>query len=141
QVQKWHDDYQIQVDFVDFPEEEEYLLVNGNEASLKVALMNLMDNACKFSPTKTAIINFWANQENIRISVTNQGVQIPKEDLAYIFQPFYRSNSTAQATKGHGVGLAIVWQIIQIHRAQISVTSDENGTTFTLIFDSTKKIS
>ncbi|MFN3848461.1 MAG: sensor histidine kinase [Spirosomataceae bacterium] len=139
QVQKWHEDYQIQVDFVDFPEEEELLLVNGNEASLKVALMNLMDNACKFSPTQTAIVNFSANQKHIKISVANQGIQIPKEDLAYIFQPFYRSNATAQATKGHGVGLAIVWQIIQIHQAQISVESDENGTVFTLVFDSSRQ--
>ena len=134
QLQKWHDDYNIQIDFNDFPEEEDALIMLGNEASLKVALMNLMDNACKFSENRTVLINFMASTEEISISFFNNGPIIPATDLPYIFHPFYRSNSTAKATKGHGVGLAIVSQIVKLHNGTVNVVSNETGTTFTLIF-------
>jgi signal transduction histidine kinase len=64
----------------------------------------------------------------------NNGPIIPKADLPYIFRPFYRSNATAKATKGHGVGLAIVSQIVKLHNGDISVISTIDETVFTLIF-------
>jgi len=134
QLHKWHEDYQIQLNFTDFPEEEDALIIEGNEASMKVVFMNLMDNACKFSENNTAIVNFSASASEIVISFFNNGPVIPKADLAYIFQPFYRSNSTAQATEGHGVGLAIVSQITRLHKGEVAVKSDTNGTIFTLTF-------
>jgi signal transduction histidine kinase len=134
QLQKWHEIYTIQLDFNDFPEDEEALIMEGNEASLKVALMNLMDNACKFSENSSVVVNFEATIDKIKITFFNKGSVIPAEDLPYIFRPFYRSNATAKATKGHGVGLAIVSQIVKLHRGEISVVSDEEGTVFTLLF-------
>jgi signal transduction histidine kinase len=134
QLKKWHEDYHIQLNFSDFPEDEEALIIDGNEASLKVALMNLMDNACKFSDDKTVVVNFIASIDEMKISFFNKGSIIPEADLPYIFYPFYRSNATAKATKGHGVGLAIVTQITKLHKGEINVVSNENGTTFTLIF-------
>lgn len=134
QLQKWHEQYQIQVNFQDFPEEENALIIQGNEESLKVVLMNLMDNACKFSNNKTAIVNFHATPEHIVITFFNQGAMIPTEEIPFIFRPFYRSNATAQATKGHGIGLAIVAQITQLHQGAITVVSTLEGTTFTLTF-------
>lgn len=135
QLQKWHENYIIHIDFSDFPEEEEALILKGNEDSLKVALMNLMDNACKFSENKSVFISFSANIEQIKITFFNQGTVIPETDLPYIFNPFYRSNATAKATKGHGVGLAIVSQIVKLHKGTIEVKSDNEGTVFTLIFE------
>ncbi|CAH0997489.1 Adaptive-response sensory-kinase SasA [Emticicia aquatica] len=134
QLQKWHENYTIQIDFNDFPEEEEALIMQGNEASLKVALMNLMDNACKFSKNNSVIVSFVASLEAIKILFFNKGPIIPEADLPFIFHPFYRSNATAKATKGHGVGLAIVAQITKLHNGNISVVSNEEGTTFTLVF-------
>lgn len=136
QLQAWHADYQIQLSFVDFPEEEDALIVQGNRASLKVLLMNLIDNACKFSPVKTALVTFWARGGTIAIAVFNEGVQIPAADLAHIFQPFFRSNATAQSSRGHGVGLAVVSQITQLHQGEIRVQSTTKGTTFTLTLSS-----
>lgn len=135
QLQKWHPAYRVHIDFSDFPEDEEALILEGNEASIKVALMNLMDNACKFSENKSVFISFSANIEQIKITFFNQGTVIPETDLPYIFNPFYRSNATAKATKGHGVGLAIVAQIIKLHKGTIEVKSDKEGTVFTLIFE------
>ncbi|MEZ0485080.1 sensor histidine kinase [Fibrella aquatica] len=131
QVQTWHNDYQIQISFTDFPDEEEALIVAGNRASLKVLLMNLIDNACKFSPTCTARITFASTDGQITITVFNEGTPIPAADLPHIFQPFFRSNATAQSVNGHGVGLAIVWQVAQLHRGTLQVHSTGEGTTFT----------
>lgn len=134
QLKRWQEDYNIQLNFDDFPEDEEALIIQGNEASLKVVLMNLMDNACKFSEDNTVVVNFIANLNEIKISFFNTGPIIPAADLPYIFRPFYRSNATAKAIKGHGVGLAIVSQTIKLHNGKISVLSNANGTTFTLYF-------
>ena len=136
QLQSWHDDYRIQLTFTDFPDEEEALIVQGNRAALSVLLMNLVDNACKFSPTKTGVVDFRSKGGNITIIVFNEGAQIPAADLTYIFQPFFRSNATAMSSKGHGVGLAIVAQVTQIHQGTIAVTSTQEGTTFTLTLTS-----
>ena len=134
QLKKWHEEYNIQLNFGDFPEDEEELIIQGNEASLKVAIMNLMDNACKFSEDNTVVVNFTASIDEIKISFYNKTPIIPEADLPYIFRPFYRSNATAKATKGHGVGLAIVSQITKLHNGKISVVSNTEGTTFTLFF-------
>ncbi|WP_375446003.1 sensor histidine kinase [uncultured Fibrella sp.] len=133
QLQAWHDDYIVQLTFTDFPDDEDALLTQGNRAALKVLLMNLIDNACKFSPAKTANVTFQVHDRTIRIAVFNEGPQIPAADLVHIFQPFFRGNSTALSSKGHGVGLAVVDQVTRLHKGTISVQSTTEGTTFTLI--------
>ena len=80
------------------------------------------------------MVNFIASTNEIKISFFNTGPIIPATDLPYIFRPFYRSNATAKAVKGHGVGLAIVSQIIKLHSGKIDVVSNNDGTTFTLLF-------
>ncbi|WP_080054301.1 sensor histidine kinase [Spirosoma aerolatum] len=136
QLQSWHENYHIQLTFSDFPDEEEALITQGNRAALKVLLMNLLDNACKFSPDKTAQVTFQAKTTTIIIIVFNEGPQIPETDLPYIFQPFFRSNATAPSSKGHGVGLAVVAQVVEIHKGTISVKSTQAGTTFILTLPS-----
>lgn len=132
QLQNWHEDYRIQLTFPDFPEDEDALIASGNRAALKVLFMNLIDNACKFSPDKTAQVNFRSASGTMTVAVQNEGTPIPQTDLPHVFQPFFRSNATAQSSKGHGVGLAIVAQIVQLHQGDISVQSTAAGTTFTV---------
>ncbi|GAB3797426.1 HAMP domain-containing sensor histidine kinase [Spirosoma humi] len=136
QLQKWQEAYQIHLNFADFPDDEEDLITKGNRPALQVLLMNLMDNACKFSPTKTAIVTFRSKRGKLTIAVFNEGTPIRQADLPYIFQPFFRSDSTAQSSKGHGVGLAVVAQVTQLHKGDITVRSTPEGTTFTLTLSS-----
>jgi signal transduction histidine kinase len=133
QLKKWHENYDIQLNFNDFPDNEELLIVQGSEASLKIVFMNLMDNACKFSENNSAKVDFSVTNTHIIIQVFNKGTVIPEADLPYIFRPFYRSNATAKAAHGHGVGLAIVSQILRLHQGEISVTSVKEGTTFKVV--------
>lgn len=132
QLQAWHEAYVIRLTFTDFPEDEEALITQGNRAALKVLLMNLIDNACKFSPTKTANVTFQTTGQTIQITVHNEGPPIAEADVAHIFQPFFRGNATAQSSRGHGVGLAVVEQVTQLHQGTIDVRSVPEGTTFTL---------
>jgi signal transduction histidine kinase len=134
QIKKWHENYEIELHFSNFPDNEEFLLVLGIEASLKVVFMNLIDNACKFSETNSAKISFFASSTHITIQFFNKSIVIPETDLPHIFHPFYRSNATAQGVQGHGVGLAIVSQILHLHQAKISATSIKEGTTFIVEF-------
>jgi len=138
QLQEWHGDYAVQLLFTDFPDDEEDLITPGNRPSLQVLLMNLMDNACKFSSTKTAKVTFQSSAGKITITFFNEGTQIPAADLPHIFQPFFRGNATAQSSKGHGVGLAVVQQITQIHGGKMAVHSAAGGTTFTLTLPSSR---
>ena len=65
----------------------------------------------------------------VEIKITDSGCGIPKDQLANIFEPFY----TTKGQKGTGLGLAVVWGIIDNHNGKISVMSDpESGTTFTV---------
>ncbi|GAB3503961.1 HAMP domain-containing sensor histidine kinase [Spirosoma knui] len=136
QLQEWNETYQIRLTFTDFPDDEDALITRGNRAALKVVLMNLIDNACKFSPARTATVDFRAKEGTIHVVVFNEGSQIPEADLPHIFQPFFRSNATAQSSKGHGVGLAVVAQVTQLHGGDIVVQSTSAGTTFTLTLSS-----
>ncbi len=131
---KTNPEYRIQLHLEQLPADEKKLIVKGSEGFLKIAFMNLIDNACKFSPDKTCIVNLQISNQVTTVSFTNRGVGISPEEMAFIFEPFYRTDSTAQ-TKGHGIGLALTKKIMQLHQAGLEVKSDKNAsTTFTVRF-------
>lgn len=131
---KTNPDYKIRIVFPDMPEDETWLIVKGNPALLKIACINLIDNACKFSVDKTCSISLFARKNSVSMSFKDSGIGIPEEQLPYIFEPFYRGNSTAE-TSGHGLGLALTRKIIQLHKANISVESQPKiGSTFYIRF-------
>lgn len=121
--------------FVDkLPEDESKLLIKGNEPFLKTCFLNLMENACKFSPDKTVNIKIFYQGKQIIIKFEDKGIGIDKDDLPHIFEPFYRSKNSSK-TAGYGIGLSLIEKIISLHRAEINVESQINaGTTFTLNF-------
>lgn len=139
----WHarDSYQsgnpnchVVLGFSDLPADEEQLIIKGNDALLKVAFNNLIDNACKFSSDKTCWINFRFSGKELLVSFKDQGLGMKAEEIAYIFEPFYRANNTAEV-KGHGIGLALTKKIIQLHQGKIDVLSSPGiGTEFKLSF-------
>lgn len=129
----WHPEYQVHLAFPDFPDDENALLVRGNRSALGVLLTNLLDNACKFSPEHAGFVTFKTSKDRVSLTVFNRGVPIPATDLPHVFEPFFRSNATAFASNGHGVGLAVVKQITELHEGSVSVQSDTAGTTFSLV--------
>ncbi len=99
------------------------------------ALMNLMDNAVKYSDVaKKIIIQVDRKDEYATISVTDFGIGIPKEERDKVFGKFYRvSTGLVHDVKGTGLGLAIVKHIVEAHHGLVTITSKVGaGTTFTL---------
>ena len=126
-----HPEYMVNIDINDHTDDDEHdLSVIGNENLLKIIMVNLIDNACKFSNNKQVkvVINF--EKEVVKLSVTDQGMGIDEKDIPHIFEPFYRADN-AQTKKGHGIGLSLIEKIVKLHQGNIKILSElKKGTTF-----------
>lgn len=120
EVQRIDARYHVEVDLE--VEEEEDVLVNGNEALLRSLVTNLMENACKYSADHRARVALHADGRELRVQVADQGIGIPEEHRERIFEPFHRVDNTAMV-KGHGVGLSLVARIAELHKGRISLES------------------
>ncbi|PBQ31076.1 two-component sensor histidine kinase [Sphingobacteriaceae bacterium] len=127
--------YKVNIHLDQMPEDENKLIIKGNEALLKVAFTNLIDNACKFSDNQSCEVHLlFDTHETVLLKFEDKGVGLSKEESALVFEPFYRANSTSE-TKGHGIGLALTKKIVQLHAAQIYLASEKNkGTIFSIAF-------
>lgn len=117
--------YSAKIQFSALPDNEEKLLVFGNEPLLSSAIKNIVLNACKYSNDHTAMVQLQPQGPDWIISVRDNGAGIPKEEIDKIFQPFYRSQ-VKQAVKGFGLGLSLADKIIKIHKGTIEVQSNAN---------------
>ena len=95
---------------------------------MKQLLLNLIDNAIKYTPNGgKVIVKQFTKDNNIIIEVIDNGMGIPKEDQSKIFQRFYRvDKSRCRNTGGTGVGLTICKSIIDLHNGNIEVKSEVN---------------
>lgn len=126
--------YQIDINFDNFPEQEEELTLPGDATLLTTAFQNLMENGCKYSLNQSIAVRLSFSEKTIQLKFIDQGYGISDSDLPYIFEPFYRSESTI-GVQGHGIGLTLTHRIIRLHNGQIHVKSQLNkGTTITITF-------
>ena len=115
--------------------EEDQVSVMGDTDRLKQLLLNLVDNACKYTPKGGRVILGLRRAEGWAVlTVTDTGIGIPAQDLPHIFERFYRvDKARSRAAGGAGLGLSIVQWIVQAHGGKIGVQSEPNkGTTFTI---------
>lgn len=94
-------------------------------------LHNLLSNAVKYSPNGGVVkLGVASDAEKLEITVKDQGIGIPTEDMTHLFEPFHRSKNTIDI-KGTGLGLSIVKHAVELHNGKIEVNSVEGiGTTF-----------
>lgn len=95
---------------------------------------NLINNAIKYGAEgKRVLVKIHADESVVTVAVVNYGYVIPAEELPHIFNKFYRvEQSRSTNTGGTGLGLAISKNIVDMHGGTIQVTSDLNGTVFTV---------
>lgn len=112
-------------------------LIMADRDHLLLALSQLVDNAIKFSPQGGTIrIRAWGEEEWVKITIQDEGIGIPEEHLERIFERFYQvDGSTTRRFGGMGIGLALVWEIMEAHGGSVNVQSElGKGSTFTLAF-------
>lgn len=131
-IQKQDAGFSVSLQFNDLPEEENKLLVFGNEELLFTAIRNIAVNACKYSPDHHAEIILIVSFDEFVIQIVDKGPGIPDRELENIFQPFYRMEET-RSVAGFGLGLSLASRIIKLHKGDIKVESTTGiGTTFLL---------
>lgn len=111
---------------------EEHLTVSGDGGELRQVVDILLDNARKYASPggKTVVELRRAGRRKCILAVSNPGPEIPAQDLARIFQRFYRGDATRARNGSFGLGLAIAQSIVLRHRGRIWATSGQGVNTF-----------
>jgi signal transduction histidine kinase len=112
----------INIDIPTMPSDEKELQVMGSEHLLRSAILNIMDNACKFSTNKKVDVALRYENKKMNIEFTDQGIGISDEDIQKIKEPFYRGTN-AKTFPGHGLGLSLTYKIIALHKGNIEISS------------------
>jgi signal transduction histidine kinase len=129
---KRHQDYTIEIDFESNMDDESRLIVQGNEYLLKVAIQNVMDNACKYSSAKQVLVKLRIENSSLSVAFIDEGIGIKQDELHKVFDAFFRSEN-AKTFPGHGLGLSLTDRIIQVHNGSLEINSViEKGTTVTI---------
>jgi two-component system sensor histidine kinase ArlS len=132
EMQKQNRSFTVSLNFADLPEEEDNLLVFGNEELLFTAIRNIVSNACKYSSDHKAAISFSVEERVLVVVIKDNGIGIPEKEIRNIYHPFYRVDES-RATEGFGLGLSLAERIIKLHKGSISVESrPEKGSAFTI---------
>jgi two-component system phosphate regulon sensor histidine kinase PhoR len=113
---------------------EPEVMVNGDAFLLEQMLLNLLDNAVKYTKHGEVILRARNEGGKVIVQVEDTGIGIPPEHLNRIFERFYRVDKTrSRELGGTGLGLSIVKHIVQLHDGEIHVDSRPGvGTTFTV---------
>lgn len=108
--------------------------LHGDESSLTEVVVNLLNNAVKYSFTNSTIrVRAEAQGQQVLIAVSDTGVGIAKDDLPHLFQDFVRGQAQPEGASGCGLGLAISRRIVEVHGGTIVVQSEPGqGSTFTI---------
>jgi signal transduction histidine kinase len=110
-------------------------ILYGDRSLIRTACANLLDNAVKYNrPGGRVEIVLSADDDDVRIDFTDNGIGIPPGDQERVFERFYRvDQARSRETGGTGLGLSIVRHVAELHEGSVKMTSIEGaGSTFTL---------
>ncbi|MGY0036603.1 HAMP domain-containing sensor histidine kinase [Pedobacter sp. NJ-S-72] len=131
-VLKINEDYRVDIVFEREIDDDDDISVKGNEYLLKVAFINLMENACKFSANHQCTVSINFDHDRVKLGFKDSGIGIAKDELESIFSAFYRGKNK-DFSPGNGIGLSLTQKIIGMHQGAIRVASTVNsGSVFTI---------
>ena len=123
----------IVIDLPELPDNDADISVAGNYDLLKIALGNIILNACKYSDGALVAVKLTIQKKQVTIIVRDNGIGIPAEEIKHIYDPFFRASNTNQF-EGYGIGMPLSHNIIRMHHGKIMVDSVVNaGTTVTVL--------
>jgi two-component system sensor histidine kinase ResE len=117
-------------------------IIEADEDRIEQVLINLLDNALRYTESGGKVkIKAITVEEGIIVSITNQGIGIPEDELPFIWERFYKvDKSRVRQTEGTGLGLAIVKNIIDVHGGRVWAKNFPEGcTTFSFFLPSKNK--
>ena len=108
------------------------IIIGGDRHRIEQVVINLLNNAIKYSPKADLVeVTITDSEQEVRIGVKDYGIGIPQDKIANVFSRFYRVDNINPNISGLGIGLYISKEIIERHRGQIWVESEEgHGSTF-----------
>ncbi len=124
-VEKLDKKHKIVIDFSLLPENPKLLKVKANYQLLQLALSNILVNSSKYSSYQEVVVSIGSSDSFVYIIIRDSGIGIPKEELKYIYDPFFRASNT-HSYEGFGIGLPLTRNIIDLHNGEIAIHSDVN---------------
>ncbi|MEN9313057.1 MAG: hypothetical protein RIT42_1163, partial [Bacteroidota bacterium] len=119
--------------------ESKDFLIYCDAQMLKIVFINLFTNSIKYSEENcvNVSVNSFVRDGVFGVTVTDQGIGIPSEERNRIFEKFYRvGDERTRSRQGSGLGLYLVKQILNLHKANIEVTANvPNGSKFNIVFN------
>lgn len=111
------------------PTDENEITTQGSYSLLRIAVGNIVMNACKYSGNRKVSVKMEVEDGLIHVTVADSGIGIPSAELKHIYDPFFRASNTGNY-EGYGIGLPLANNIIRIHKGKLHVQSQEKiGTT------------
>lgn len=108
----------VLLDFATVPEDQQELVLQGDNALLRTAFRNLIENACRYADDHTARIQIYPQPGRLDIWFDNNGSTLSGAESQLLFTPFFRGKNTGDK-RGIGLGLVIAQRILRLHRAEI----------------------
>ena len=115
-------------------------VIEGDELWIRRALLNLIDNAIKYSRDGGSIeVDARVENATVRLEIRDRGIGIAERDIPYIFDRLYRADpARSRSSGGAGLGLALVKWVVEAHEGRVHVTSAPgHGSSFELLFPMT----
>ena len=133
EIKKYNPDYHINISLDNSLTDSDQMVIVGDEYLLKVAILNLMENGCKYSHNLSVNVRLRHFRQWIEVLFEDRGMGIAESDLQKVFEPFYRG-SNATSVSGYGIGLPLTRQIIKSHNGEIELYSQiDKGTKITVL--------
>jgi K+-sensing histidine kinase KdpD len=124
-AKKIYSDMVIDFSFESIPENQDDLIINGNDALLKSAFFNLIKNAYQYSSNKKLQIKLSVIENSIFIKFFNVGPQLSESEAQKMFIPFFRGGNAGNK-KGFGLGLSIIQRILELHYGKLTYLARAN---------------
>jgi len=129
---RMHPSYTISINLDPSIDDDSNLRVFGDEQLLKGAIINILDNGCKYSADQHVKVRLKAGGGKTMLEFVDNGIGIAKEEIPNLFEPFYRGTN-AGSFRGNGIGLSLAHRIIKSHLGEIIVDSElSKGTRITV---------
>lgn len=132
QVTRANAAYTVDIHFQTEFEQEEQVMVSGNEYLLKVAFANLMENGCKFSADKRCQVFVAFEDKKILLRFEDRGIGLDPGEAGLLFSPFFRGKNAAHL-EGNGIGLFLTHKIVRLHGGTLSASSQSGEKTVFLL--------